>query len=158
VLAVSLALSVAAVFLVHWLFLFDGCGNEEYRRTTSPNQRWDAVAFVRDCGATTGFSTQVSIVESTRQLPNDSGNVLTFSDNEGAFADAIEMHWVADDQLLIRYPASIAGTHIGRKSTHWRQITIRYEQYQPLPPIPPSFGLHEHIWRYRQPSTLICAL
>ncbi len=52
------------------------CGNNEVQRVTSPSQEWTAIAFTRDCGATTGNSSQVSIVQRNNTLPNESGNVL----------------------------------------------------------------------------------
>ena len=36
--------------------------------------------FHRGCGATTGFSTQVSIIPATDSLPNKSGNTLVIAD------------------------------------------------------------------------------
>lgn len=39
------------------------CGNEELSRIPSPDGKLHAVVFLRDCGATTGFSTQVSLVD-----------------------------------------------------------------------------------------------
>jgi hypothetical protein len=39
----------------------------------SPDGRRDAVMFQRDCGATTGFSTQISILDTGGQ-PAGSGN------------------------------------------------------------------------------------
>ena len=42
----------------------------------SPNNQWQAVLFERSCGATTGFTSQVSIIESGDSLSNvDSGNI-----------------------------------------------------------------------------------
>lgn len=54
----------------------DLCGNQESQRIDSPSSKWTAVAFTRDCGATAGFSSQVSLVAKGSELPNESGNVL----------------------------------------------------------------------------------
>ena len=58
------------------------CGNQIVSEQLSPGQKYKIVIFVRDCGATTGFSTQVSILKSDKELRDDeSGNVLTLSDH-----------------------------------------------------------------------------
>jgi hypothetical protein len=66
--------------------------------------------FQRDCGATTSFSTQVSILES-EQLPSGAGNAFRADDDHGAAAAGrwggpwAELRWLAPDHLLIRYAA-----------------------------------------------------
>ena len=52
--------------------------------------------FQRNCGATTGFSTQIAIVGPGEQ-PSGVGNAFRTDD---AWA---EMEWLAPDHLLIRY-------------------------------------------------------
>ena len=51
------------------------CGNDIYSETLSPDGELKAVIFQRDCGATTGFSTQVSILDTDETLENDGGNI-----------------------------------------------------------------------------------
>lgn len=43
------------------------CGNEELLREPSPSGTRDAVLFSRNCGATTGFNTQLQIVPSGQE-------------------------------------------------------------------------------------------
>ena len=43
------------------------CGNEELSRVPSPSGARDAVLFSRNCGATTGFNTQLQIVPSGQE-------------------------------------------------------------------------------------------
>jgi len=57
--------------------LFDMCGNDVLQIVASPDKQVKAVIFERDCGATTGFSTQVSVLASGAKLPNDAGNVFS---------------------------------------------------------------------------------
>jgi hypothetical protein len=54
----------------------DPCGNEVSQAVVSPSGKLKAVVFNRDCGATTGFTTQVSIISSTESLPGERGNTL----------------------------------------------------------------------------------
>ena len=49
----------------------------------SPDGKYKAVLFVRDCGATTGFSTQVSLLRSNAQLKNGSGNLFIADTDHG---------------------------------------------------------------------------
>lgn len=68
--------------LVNKLFPF--CGNDIVSELPSPDKRFKAVVFQRDCGATTGFSTQISIIPFNEKLGDDSGgNIFVANDNNG---------------------------------------------------------------------------
>ena len=57
--------------------LFSGmCGNEIFQEVYSPDNEYKAVVFQRDCGATTSFSTQISILKASAKLPDKSGKAL----------------------------------------------------------------------------------
>jgi len=49
----------------------------------SPDGNLQAVIFRRDCGATTDYSTQVSIISVNAKLPNKSGNVFVVDTDHG---------------------------------------------------------------------------
>ena len=55
--------------------LMAGCGstcdNEISQSISSPSGAMKTVVFHRECGATVGFNTQVSILPSNRRLPDD---------------------------------------------------------------------------------------
>ena len=84
------------------------CGNQIVTEQLSSDKKYKFVVFVRDCGATTGSYTQVSILRSNEKLRDDeSGNVLVldyFGDdvNEYGGADA-KVEWVADRKIVIRF-------------------------------------------------------
>lgn len=86
----------------------DMCSNEVVTRLASPDGEREAVMFQRDCGATAGFSTQVSILE-TGELLSGRGNTFRADDDHGAAERGAwggswaEMKWLASDRLLIRY-------------------------------------------------------
>jgi hypothetical protein len=88
----------------------DGCGNKIIARSNAPGGAHSAVMFERNCGATTGFSTQMSIVSSGEQ-PSGAGNAFVADDDHGAAATGdwggpwAEMTWLAPDHLRIRYAA-----------------------------------------------------
>jgi hypothetical protein len=71
-------LSVLTLGIYIGLFLYtadDMCKNIVYKEYASPNAQLKAVVFARDCGATTGFSTQVSILDFDESLKSN-GNIL----------------------------------------------------------------------------------
>jgi hypothetical protein len=85
------------------------CTNVIVETLPSPNGELDAVLYQRDCGATTGFSTQVSVVPEGEEVVN--GNVLS-ADCDGGSAPAAswggppaEIKWLGDRRLLVRYHA-----------------------------------------------------
>jgi hypothetical protein len=86
------------------------CSNDIVRRVAAPGGEHDAVVFQRDCGATTGFSTQVSIVGAGR-MPTGGGNVFIADDDHGAAPAApwggpdVTLSWTRPDSLLVRYDA-----------------------------------------------------
>lgn len=59
------------------------CANRVLRELPSPDGSRRAVIFDRDCGATTGFSTQVSVVGAD-DVPAGTGNVFIADSNHGA--------------------------------------------------------------------------
>lgn len=84
------------------------CENSVAARATSPDGQHDAVIFQRDCGATTGYSTQISIIDQGSP-PTGSGNAFVADDNHGVAAVGewqgpfAAIKWVAPDHLLISY-------------------------------------------------------
>jgi hypothetical protein len=59
------------------------CGNQILSESFSPDRTYRVVVFQRDCGATTGFSTQVSILKAMETLPNESGNLFIANTDHG---------------------------------------------------------------------------
>jgi hypothetical protein len=86
--------------------------------------------FQRDCGATTGFSTQVSVVAQGEQ-PFGSGNAFRADDDHGAAAAGTwggpwaEIRWLAPGQLLIRYAAK---SRLFEQEDEVSGIRISYQQ------------------------------
>src|SRR5215470_11894175 len=94
------------------LLTFDMCGNEVVAEIRSPDGTYKAVEFERDCGATTDFSTQISIIKSNKQLgSNSAGNAFTADSNHGSVpangAGVMELNirWLDSNTLQIDYPA-----------------------------------------------------
>lgn len=80
-----------------WGCTADLCGNDPLTHAESPDKKHLAVIFVRDCGATTGYSTQVSIWRQPAELLNESGNIAVV---DGKTSSA-SVRWDGNDRLVI---------------------------------------------------------
>ena len=98
---------IVLAFLGFWGIGHGLCGNEVLADVPAPDNRHRAVVFQRDCGATTGVSTQVSIIRGSRRLSNEAGNTFVADadpsrpptgQDEGLF---VEARWTNGAQLNI---------------------------------------------------------
>jgi hypothetical protein len=113
--AVILAFLAIPFGFVALLFFFGGdmCGNYVHSTMISPDKRHKAVVFQRDCGATTGFTTQISILEKDDSLANSSGNIFIIDGHPNSAAP--EIFWVTNDEIFI--DRAIDGTEYKAKSS-----------------------------------------
>ena len=91
----------------------DPCSNTTKAEVTSPDGKYVATAFIRDCGATTSFSPQVylrPVGESAGQV----GNVFV-----GDHSDKIEIAWLSSTQLVIYSDCAVV-----RHETNYHGIRI----------------------------------
>jgi hypothetical protein len=115
--------------------LFD-CANEVVARVHAPSGTREAVMFERNCGATTGFTTQISIVE-PGDTPRDGGNVFiaeggTAAPWGGPYA---EMRWLAPTRLLVRY---VGDAGVGKAEREVEGVTVTFERIADLSQVPCS--------------------
>jgi hypothetical protein len=96
----------------YWLMssFDDLCGNTIVATEVSPDHRLKAVLFERNCGATTGFSSQVSILPADRDLPNEGGNVFAANEAKGGEPTAwggpfVALRWRDATTLALRHDA-----------------------------------------------------
>ena len=90
---------VAASFVLR-----DPCGNEVLSESISRTKAVKAVKFRRNCGATTPYSVQVSVIPiSGRVKQSDVGNVFAAT---GVQPDDVSTEWLSDRRLSISYPRS----------------------------------------------------
>jgi len=75
----------------------NSCGNEISQTVESLSGLVKAVVFNRNCGATTGFNTQVSVLPAVDELPNSAGNILIL---DGAVP--LQVQWVSNSALSLR--------------------------------------------------------
>ncbi|MES9993823.1 MAG: hypothetical protein ABW098_17880 [Candidatus Thiodiazotropha sp.] len=86
---ITAALVVIAVATIGGFWLFPNytadkmCGNQIIDTYELPKANVHVVVFQRDCGATTGFSTQISLLEIGQDLANKSGNIFSADTDHG---------------------------------------------------------------------------
>ena len=89
----------------------DLCRNEEVERVASPDRRVDAVLFQRDCGATTGFSTQVTVVPVGQAIAVEPESVFVADSDRGKAPAAAwggpmaSIAWAQSGHLVVPYDA-----------------------------------------------------
>jgi len=108
------------------LLLPEMCANDIFSEVVSPNQSLKAVTFQRDCGATTGYSTQISIIKNSASLPNDGGNVLIISGHPKDMAPKIK--WSPDSSRIKIYRKLDGSEFLASTSVGWFSKTnVEYE-------------------------------
>ena len=103
---IVLALLAVPVFFIGVDFWFGGdmCGNYLHKEYPSPEKSYKAVVFQRDCGATTGFSTQISIIGAEQELGNTTGNIYIIDGHPDEVAPTLT--WLSESTLSISRPLS----------------------------------------------------
>jgi hypothetical protein len=82
------------------------CGTQEASRATSPDGALDAIVHVRNCGATTDFNTNVSILRAG-EAASEPGQVFV-AERGGAPLSAIggvavQLRWLGPRHLLVTF-------------------------------------------------------
>jgi hypothetical protein len=107
-------------FLAMSCDLVDPCGNSEVLRLPSPGGRAVAWIFVRDCGATTGYSVHVSVLPTSSTAPRDGGNAFIIGQRSGVSAE-----WGSPQDLTISYkPAG----EIFKKESRVGEVSVTYRE------------------------------
>ena len=94
------------------------CGSDVVDHEISPNGELKAVSYLYDCGATSGFSTQVSIIDASEEITS-SGNVLV---TDGK--NKIRVKWLSDSELTIK---NTIGLKSFKKVDDYDGINISYK-------------------------------
>jgi hypothetical protein len=109
---------------------FDPCGNTVIQQIKAPDGLHTAIMFQRDCGATTSFSTQISILGSGTAL-SGSGNTFTADDDHGAAKVGgwggpwTDMKWIAPNHLLVRYARN---TRVFKHKPQVSGVSVSYQR------------------------------
>ena len=122
-----LGITVAALLVVAALgvaglgwAVSSGCANAEQQRVVSPDGHREAVVFERDCGATTDYSTQVSIVKAGAALPNDVGNAYIYDHRT-----RLTVAWLSPTVVSIGYASGTRGL---REAARAGGVTVLYRE------------------------------
>jgi len=109
-----------------------GCGNDVLAEHASPDGRWKAVVFQRDCGATTDFSTQVSVIRASRGIRNSPGNVFVTDTDHGIAPSGpgggpeVRVRWESPDLLVIAHHEA---ARVFRSEEAVGSIRVEYERF-----------------------------
>lgn len=123
-LVITNLLKSIATFLAALLFAgCNLCGNELQSVVRSSDGKFSAVVYLRSCGATTGFSTHVSIVDASQGLPDEAGNVLITHDDL-----PVSVEWLSNAKLSIH---GTVGAEVWKLHPEYRQIQIIYSERSP---------------------------
>lgn len=94
-------LAISGCGLVFWLASTSLCRSEVFQEVYSPDGRYKAVVFQRDCGATTGFRTHISIIKSSTTIKNQTGNIFQADGYPDWFS--IRVIWQDDEHVIIEH-------------------------------------------------------
>lgn len=95
------------------------CVNEVGEVLESPDGTKKIVVFSRNCGATTGFNTQASIVEAKQKLPDASGNAFVVDKG------AVKLSWKKDGGVLVVFDR---GVRMFKQESAVSGVAIEYRE------------------------------
>lgn len=98
------------------------CGNTICSSSLSPNKKYKAIVFQRDCGATTGFSTQISLIKANKNLPNKSGNIFIADGHPDK--TKIKLLWINNTHIMVSH---LEDLEIFKNEKLIKNIAIDYE-------------------------------
>jgi hypothetical protein len=101
----------------------DPCGNEVLKEVASPDARRRAVVFQRSCGATTGFSTHVSVLDAGESVGVAAGNAFTA---DGPIMDLLPaVRWESAEKVVVAYPS---WARVFRREGRVKSVQVGYEE------------------------------
>ena len=119
VIGISLGLIILLVIGVGYNFISGLCEITLINSSTSPDKNWKVIVFERNCGATMGFSSQISLIASSKEHNNEAGNIYIA---EGYPKDYI-INWESDDVVRI---SGTKGVNY-KKEKQFNGIQFRYD-------------------------------
>ncbi len=115
-------LSILFLSLLSGCSLYD-CSNDIYLRLDNNAAQYKVVKFSRDCGATTGFSTQISVLPIAEKLSDDQGGNIFVCDGN-INSTNLTVQWIDDMSVLITYPKHVK---IFKSDSTIAGLQIRYK-------------------------------
>lgn len=121
IIASLIALVIIGLVVFFMFFTGSMCQNQIHKEYLSPNKFLKAVIFQRDCGASTSFSTQISILDADEELNNENGNIFAIKGHPDDVAPIL--NWKNNDQLNIQH--SLDGNEYTAKKSFGLLNSIR---------------------------------
>jgi hypothetical protein len=128
-----LAFAAVASIAVSNFSILGECRNEIVSESNSPGNAMKYVVFQRDCGATTGFSTQISLLDGDQDMDNEAGNLFVADTNHGEApagtggGPEVRISWLSKEKLQIHYhPAA----RIIRAEKGFKGISVNYGTFK----------------------------
>jgi hypothetical protein len=107
-----------------------GCENTVKQENPNSDKSLKAVVFSRDCGATTGVNTQISIIPFDGKLGDEAGNIFVEDQNHSDNVSIdVQVIWESPKSLVVKYDPN---ARIFKKESFFdfsrqKQISIKYE-------------------------------
>ena len=109
---------------------FNLCANKTDYSIQSPDGNFIVHVYERDCGATTDFSTQISILKSNKKLKNENGNIFIATGGKASLSTpgtiSTEIIWENDNSIIIRYDGK---AEVFKSVKSLNGIKIQYETF-----------------------------
>lgn len=118
-------------------FMFIRSGTDVAQEIASPNGRYTAMLMVRNAGATTDYSTQISLA-ATKSLgfrflaPGRPGNLFIADGDHGAVPVNgrglmdVELQWESPSDLLIYFPPN---ARVYKQASKVELVTVKYTSH-----------------------------
>jgi hypothetical protein len=126
---IGILITVFAIFISS--MVSETCGNTISSTVPSPTQEWKIVTYSRSCGATSGFSTHISVLKTNQSLPNEGGNAFSAYSEQGrasineAGLIRIESEWLNEKTILVKYDSMAT---VDEQDDRVNGITIEYKR------------------------------
>jgi hypothetical protein len=111
------------------------CRNTIVDRQLSPDGLRKAVAFVRDCGETTGLNTHVSLLRSAEDLGDEGGNTFIAEREEGRTKPTywggpfVRVRWNSNDMISLSYDPN---ARVSKKENVICETKVEYQALGPI--------------------------
>ncbi|HED32696.1 MAG TPA: hypothetical protein ENJ08_00570 [Gammaproteobacteria bacterium] len=106
------------------------CDNLIINSTKLREVNLNIVLFQRDCGATTGFNTQISMINIGEEFPNESGNIFTADTGHGKVSGGrgggpeVKVEVVYKIHIKISHHPDARGFN---SQNQWENVRIEYD-------------------------------
>jgi hypothetical protein len=126
ILTKALLASVFLTTLVGCSNLTGDCADQVTQESQSPDGRWAATSYVRDCGATTSYATHIIVRDAATPFrawrhggPPDQGLVYVQEQRP-----LVDLRWTGPHDLVIHLAADSGRVH--KRLSSWHNISIAY--------------------------------